>query len=80
MEGDWKLIHHQTVPANSELYNLASDPRELENVHSDSPQVVARLLAHLQESGAMTVRPPEDDEPLSEEALEKLRSLGYIGN
>ena len=44
--GDWKLI----VPAdssNSELYNVAADPHETQNLASDKPDMVESLTVKL---------------------------------
>jgi len=79
VERDWKLIHHKERPENSELYDLRKDPGELHNVWEQHPDHVARLMAFLEEEGAMTVV-AEDAPPMDEEALRKLESLGYIGD
>jgi arylsulfatase A-like enzyme len=78
VEPPWKLIYHYHTPANTELYNLTSDPRELHNVASQYADEVARLVAALDESGAMVVKIAEPNSPLDQEAFEKLRSLGYV--
>jgi arylsulfatase A-like enzyme len=78
VEPPWKLIYHFHTPANTELYNLASDPRELHNVAGKYTDEVTRLVAALDESGAMAVQIVEPNTPLDQEALEKLRSLGYV--
>jgi arylsulfatase A-like enzyme len=78
VEPPWKLIYHYHTPANSELYNLTRDPRELHNVAGQYPDEVTRMVASLEESGAMQVKIVEPNTPLDQEALEKLRSLGYV--
>ncbi|MFN3241894.1 MAG: sulfatase-like hydrolase/transferase [Planctomycetota bacterium] len=55
-EGDWKWIAHHgsggftrkadTGPARGQLYDLAADPGETDNVYAQHPDVVARLLRH----------------------------------
>jgi hypothetical protein len=77
MDRRYKLIHHRDRPENSELYDLESDPAELRNVAHERPDELRRLLATLEPSGAMDLVPQMPAEPLDEEALEKLRSLGY---
>jgi arylsulfatase A-like enzyme len=79
MEPPWKLIYHYNTPANSELYNLATDPKEQQNVAAQYRDEVTRLAAALNESGAMEVQLIEPNSPLDQEAIDKLRSLGYIG-
>ena len=77
MDRRFKLIHHKLAPENTELYDLESDPGELENVARDRPGEVRRLVAALEESGAMDVVPQPPSEPMSRDAVEKLESLGY---
>jgi len=45
-QGDWKLIHYYT-DQRRELYNLADDPNELEDVAAENPAIVAKLSAEL---------------------------------
>ena len=80
MDRSWKLIYHRDSPDNTELYNLEADPGETLNVADRYPEQTARLLARLESSGAIEIEVVQPDEPLDPEALERLRSLGYIGN
>lgn len=59
--GDWKLIAHnggkgkakaKKAKANHELFNLAQDPYETENLAKDNPEKVAELLQLLHEQKA----------------------------
>lgn len=57
--GDWKLVKRQLIgtrqkpaAATTELYNLAADPAEQENVAVANPQVVARLEKILRQQHA----------------------------
>lgn len=79
MDGRWKLIYHKHNPENNELYDLQADPAELKNVAADHPDEVARLKKALDKSGALEVKFIEPGAPMDQEALEKLRSLGYGG-
>ncbi len=79
VEPPWKLIYHFNSPENTELYNLANDAHEVHNVADQYRDEAARLVANLQESGALEVKIVEPNSPLDQDALEKLRSLGYIG-
>ena len=66
--------------SREELYNLATDPDELQNLVSDDPEKTADLtkilLAHLAEAQARA--PSPEQQTLTEEQLERLRSLGYV--
>jgi arylsulfatase A-like enzyme len=79
VEEPWKLIYHKEHPGNSELYNLATDPRESSNVVDQNPEVKARLLSLLEKSGIMEIEMVEPMQPMDQETYQKLRSLGYIG-
>jgi len=89
-DGRWKLVE---VPdprdrldltgARLELYDLEADPRELANVASAHPQVVARLAADLERWATATPDAGADAEVLDFEGLDAaskdlLRALGYI--
>ncbi|MHC4992979.1 MAG: sulfatase family protein [Planctomycetota bacterium] len=76
-DGRWKYIHHLIREDESELYDLARDPREQSNLYASRPDDVERLLADL------TARPFQPDRGqadgmMSPEDLERLRSLGYL--
>jgi arylsulfatase A-like enzyme len=45
--GDWKLLRVATFPGKTELYNLAKDREEKNNVADQHPDIVAELNAHL---------------------------------
>lgn len=78
IESKWKLIYHKNIPKNSELYDLKSDPNELVNLIKNFPEEFHRLLEILNNTGGLSIPfvgelPSEDSE-----ALENLKSLGYI--
>lgn len=76
-DGRWKLIHRPRQPDRDELFDLAQDPKELNNLYRpDHPEAV-RLLAALDAFGGYRDEPFE--EGADAEALERLRSLGYVG-
>jgi arylsulfatase A-like enzyme len=45
--GDWKLVHNSPQEP-AELYNLAEDPREQNNLVTREPKVYNALMAALQ--------------------------------
>ncbi len=51
-EGDWKLIRHGSgEKAKLELFNLATDPNEANDLFSSKPETVELLLALMQSEG-----------------------------
>lgn len=81
----WKLIHNDPAPDDLgayELYDHRDDPRNMTDVAADNPEVVERLAAILDQWRAevLAVRLDHDaaTEGLDDEALERLRSLGYV--
>lgn len=85
---NWKYIRRETDTDTSQelLFELASDPFELEDVAAARPGVVAELrermaaeLGQRLESG-LALRPEElPDAPPDPGLLEQLRQLGYVG-
>lgn len=65
-----------------ELYDLQEDPGEVHDLAPVRPGLVADLLPALEEAVAGSRRMPlgQATSPLSEERLEQLRSLGYVGD
>ena len=86
VDGDWKLIAHREA-ARIELYDLAADAAEQEDVSSAHPGRVERMLAKLlrlraeNEARREQNRLLTDDTVLQragEDTLELLRTLGYV--
>jgi len=88
-DGTWKLIVRMntnpmiTATGGDELYNLATDPGEQQNLLRESPEEVARLNQMLQRWLDLTSRddlPPGPVLPVNELAKrkEKLKALGYL--
>jgi arylsulfatase A-like enzyme len=48
-QGDWKLIWRAPLPSVPELYNLAQDPSEKNNLAAANPEKVASLLKRVNE-------------------------------
>ena len=47
-KGDWKLVKIALLPGRTELFNLAKDPAEKNNVADQFPEIVNDLTARLQ--------------------------------
>ena len=86
VDGPWKLIHH-VVPDEGnpefELFKFHDDPLDQINLAAEHPDVVERLAKAIRtwRKKAEAARLPSDSEStegLSNEQLERLRSLGYI--
>ncbi len=50
-QGDWKLIWRTLIPSSVDLYNLADDPYEKNNVAAAHPDRVAAMQARLEAAG-----------------------------
>jgi arylsulfatase A-like enzyme len=57
-KGDWKLVRLATLPGKTELFNLADDPGEKNNVAEQHPEIVGQLDARLLEY-AREMKPSE---------------------
>lgn len=78
MDRDWKLIHRPLLDGADELYHLATDPNETTNVIADAPEQAARLKRELDRFDGYVESPFGDE--LDPKVLERLKSLGYVGN
>ena len=56
-QGDWKLIWRTLIPASVELYNLAEDPYEKNNLAAAHPEKVAAMQERLNELGRESAKP-----------------------
>jgi arylsulfatase A-like enzyme len=82
----WKLIHNRTRPGGEpefELYDRDRDPLDRQDVAARHPEEVRRLAKQLENWRKMveTARLEPDTElmkGLTQQQLERLRSLGYI--
>jgi arylsulfatase A-like enzyme len=56
-EGDWKLIWRSLLPQNIELFNIAKDPEEKNNLASQEPQKVKELQARIEQLAKESAKP-----------------------
>lgn len=76
--GEWKYIH----APRPELYHLADDPQELNDLASVQPERVAEMRARLRaliEAAPRVVRTDQARRQASPQDLRRLESLGYVG-
>ena len=75
--GNLKLIHR--LSGRNELFDVEADPNEERNlIDSRDPRLVALKEKMLREVDLRPVRPPGPAQPLTEDAMERLRALGYL--
>jgi arylsulfatase A-like enzyme len=74
--GEWKYIH-RPVNGRHELYDLARDPLELENLYTPEHAMGLALQTRLLRMGAVDGAAPSL-EGIAPEELERLRALGYL--
>jgi arylsulfatase A-like enzyme len=75
--GPWKYIEGDR-DGRRELYDLASDPRELRNRADEQPERTAELRARLHAWRAAHPRPGGEAPALSDDDRARLRALGYV--
>mgnify|MGYP000847634904 CR=1 FL=1 len=56
-QGDWKLIWRSLIPTSVELYNLAEDPYEKNDLASTHPDKVASMQQRINELGKECTKP-----------------------
>lgn len=76
-DGRWKYIHHLIREQESELYDLAADPGELNNLYGTDTDEAERLLGDLR-ARPFTPHRAHGSGRMSDEDLSRLRSLGYL--
>jgi len=83
IRGHFKLVLPQSPSQGTApmLFDLDADPRELENLASERPDVVERMLGLLHERNlAAEIESAEeiDDDQLDEDVRRRLEALGYL--
>jgi arylsulfatase A-like enzyme len=56
-QGNWKLIVRTLLPSSAELYDLAQDPSETNNLAAGNPEKVAELRQRLETLAKASVKP-----------------------
>jgi arylsulfatase A-like enzyme len=56
-EGDWKLIWRPLLPSSAELYNIAQDPSEKNNVAAEHADKIAELQKRVEELAKGSAKP-----------------------
>jgi len=56
-QGDWKLVWRTPLPSSPELYNIAQDPYEKQNLAAQHPDIVATLQKRANALGATMAKP-----------------------
>jgi arylsulfatase A-like enzyme len=78
--GGWKLIYNRWS-RSGELYHLSEDPAETRNLVDREPErarALLRLIAAHDRENAQRSHRVDGQEPLPEDVVEGLRSLGYV--
>jgi arylsulfatase A-like enzyme len=76
VEPRWKFVHR--TEGQDELFDLARDPRELENLVGQRRDEAERLGEELRERIDALGAQRRDAENVDDETLEQLRALGYV--
>lgn len=56
-QGEWKLIWRTPLPSALELYNIAEDPQEKNNLAAEHPEKVAELQKRVEELARESAKP-----------------------
>lgn len=82
VESDWKLVYRPAHPSQSELFDLAQDPRELRNRFAEEPERAASLLEALARRAPWVTAPFPQTAPAADgrRVRNVLQGLGYAGN
>ena len=86
LQGNWKVVFNQRDPNDFQLFDMAADPGELNDLADERAAVGGRLIRAYQDMvtananlAALFPRAGEDfDATLDEETRRQLRALGYL--
>lgn len=56
-EGDWKLVWQAALPPKVELFNIAKDPSEKQDLSASNPEIVARMQKRMIELSKQAAPP-----------------------
>ena len=77
VRGRMKVILHELDPAKNEVYDLAIDPTEQNNLAAELTGEMKALFDRIVEMGAVSaIEPGETETPVERE--DALRALGYV--
>jgi arylsulfatase A-like enzyme len=76
-KGKWKYIEGKEENSK-ELFDLSSDPRELENIDTKFPDKASELSAQLENWVKKYTKKGLKQQNIPEEDLERLKALGYV--
>jgi hypothetical protein len=80
VEGRWKLVYRPAEPEASELFDLAADPREAENLFSRRTAETLALEKRLASARPWVTEPwPRIGPKEIDRSREALEALGYTG-
>jgi arylsulfatase A-like enzyme len=78
MKEGWKIIINYLPAKSLELYHLAHDPREADNLAAGDDNMRNRLLREIMEFRKSLPETKAGKVDLTDEEIKRLRSLGYI--
>lgn len=79
LENRWKYIHHLTHANKNELYDLETDPNELNNLYTKRPKIAKRAHAALK-SQKFLPKLQLQAAGAPKKLLDGLKALGYSGD
>lgn len=56
-QGDWKLVWRTVLPSQAQLFNLAKDPGEKNNLAEQQPEMVSKLQQQIEQRSREAVTP-----------------------
>jgi arylsulfatase A-like enzyme len=74
----WKLVYDD-VNERATLFDLSTDPGELQDVAAAEPRVLRKFIDAIRDRRSRVAEAPGyDDEELQRKRIQELRSLGYV--